>query len=157
MKRISIVLVASAALLATAACSKKGGDSAAKPATLKLPKVGLQIDVTGDSAMVSDGMGDKSNMVMGGDVGALTVEAADKAQTLDEGKDDAKDFSPKNLKDEKLADGWALTYDNTGSMGANYFVDVVRTIGGKPYKCSTTVSKPEQQQAALAACKSLRP
>ena len=166
MTRTTIVLFAAATLFATA-CKKKGddaaGSSAAKPTeaakgtAMKLPKVGLQIDITGDTAMVSDGMSDKSNMIMGGDVGALNIELADKAETLDEAKDEAKDFNPKDLKDEKLADGWAVTYSNTGSMGANYFVTVFRTIGGKNVKCSTTVSKPEQAQAALAACKTLRP
>ena len=164
MTRFSLVVAASAALLVTA-CSKKGGGSAAvagktaeapKVQTVKLPKVGLQIDLSADDiASVGDGMSDHSNMIIGNT--PLEIAALDKPETLDDAKDEAKDFNPKNLKDDKLADGWVLTYDNTGSMGANYFVDVVRTIGGKSYKCSTTVSKPEQQQAAVAACKTLRP
>ena len=64
-------------------------------------------------------------------------------------------YSPKNPKDEKLADGWAYTFENTGGMGTNYFVNVRRDIGGKSYWCETTASTPEQQTAALDFCKSL--
>ena len=56
---------------------------------------------------------------------------------------------------EKLADGWAYTFENKGDMGANYFVNVRRDIGGKPIWCETTASQPEQQTAALDFCKSL--
>ena len=66
-------------------------------------------------------------------------------------------FTPKNLKTETLPDGWVVTFDNKGSMGANFFVNVRRDIGGKSYKCSTTGSNADQEKAVLAACKSLRP
>ncbi len=162
MTRFTIVLFASAVLVTTA-CKKKedGGGASAKPAeakgaAVKLPKVGLQLDIAGET-MVSDGMGAQSNMVNGEAIGALEVEVAEKPQTLDEAKADAADYKPRNLKEEKLADGWALSYDNTGSMGTNYFVHVRRDLGGKSYTCSTTGSKPDQAQAVLAACKSLRP
>jgi hypothetical protein len=159
MTRISILLVS--ALFVTTGCSKKSGDAGAssgatKAAAVKLPKVALQIDVPGET-LVSDGMSAQSNLVNGESIGALEVDLADKPQTLDEAKADAADFKPRNLKEEKLADGWALTYENTGSAGTNYFVQVRRDIGGKTYTCSTTGSKPDQAQAVLAACKSLRP
>lgn len=161
MHRISIVLVA---CLATVACSKKddksssaaSGDKpaeATKSASTKLAKVGgLSIDFAGE---VSDAIGGEGVMIMGED-GVLTVEEAKKPQTLDEAKSDADMYSPKNLKADKLADGWTLTFDNSGSMGANYFVTVRRDIGGKTYTCSTTAPKEEQAKAVLAACKSLK-
>lgn len=96
-------------------------------------------------------------MIQGESVGAMQVEAMKTPKTLDEEKSDADMFSPKNLKAETLPDGWALTFDNKGSTGANYFVSVRRDIGGKSYKCSTTGSDPGQAKAVLAACKSLRP
>ncbi len=160
MTRFTIVLFASATLVTTA-CGKKSGDSgsgaaAAKATAVKLPKVGLQLDIAGET-MVSDGMEKVSNMVNGEAIGALEVDLADKPQTLDEAKTDAADFKPRNLKEEKLADGWALSYENTGSAGTNYFVRVRRDIAGKSYTCSTTGSQASQAQAVLAACKSLRP
>lgn len=160
-----VIAIASVALFATAckdhedaAAGAAAGKTveASKVQTVELPKVGLKIDLGAeDVASVADGMSPHSNMVIGST--PVEVDALDKAPTLDDEKSDAEAFSPKNFNSETLADGFVVTYDNTGSMGANYFVDVVRTIGGKPYKCSTTVSKPAQQQAAIAACKSLRP
>ncbi|HEY4117039.1 MAG TPA: hypothetical protein VGM56_04265, partial [Byssovorax sp.] len=121
-------------------------------AATKLPKTGLSIDFPGD---VSAAIGGDGDMVMG-ENGVLTVEIAKTKQTADEAKTDANDYSPKNFKSENLSDGWAVTYDNTGGMGANYFVTVQRDIGGKTYKCSTNQPKPEQAAAVLAACKSLK-
>jgi hypothetical protein len=65
-------------------------------------------------------------------------------------------YSPKDLKADALPDGYAVTFNNTGSMGKNFFVDVQRDIAGKTYHCSTTGSDADQAQAVLAACKSLR-
>ncbi len=155
MVRISIVFVAA---LAALGCSKKdGGGSGAgdgKPATLKLDKLGLQIDVPGEATVDKAIMGE-GNMVTGSGVGALTVEVA-KPQTMEEAKSDADMFTPKNLKADKLADGWALSFENKGGMGTNYFVDVRREIDGKSYKCSTTGGEASQAAAVLVACKTLR-
>ena len=151
-----------AASLLVACKGGDGGTSGAKateggkPAAVKLAKLGLQVDIAGE-ANVGDGIGDGSVMIQGGAVGALQVEAAKAPQTLEDAKSDASMFNGKNVKEEKLADGWLLTYDNSGSAGANFFVASSRTIGGKNYKCSTTVSDASQQAAAAAACKSLRP
>ncbi len=166
MNRISIVFVAVAAL--AAGCSKKEADKgggAAKtgesgggksgPAAVKLPKLGLALDAPGE-VRVDDAIGSEGHMLMGNGIGALTVEVAKEAQALDAAKEDAKMFTPANLKDETLPDGWALTFENKGSMGTNYWVDVRRTIDGKNYKCSATGSEASQAAAVLAACKSLR-
>ena len=159
MKQLTLLVMS---LAFVGACSKKDGDGAssskaaeAKPAAVKLDKLGVQLDISGDSS-VSDGLGANAQMITGEAIGAMQVEATDKPQTIDEAKSDAAMYSPKNLKADALADGWAVTYDNKGSMGANYFVTVRRDIGGKTYNCTTTGSKPEQATAVLAACKSLR-
>lgn len=161
MTRISILVIACALL---AGCNKKedGGAAAgkateAKPAgPTKLPKLGLSIDAPG-KVEVGDAIMGEGNMLTGSGVGALTVEIADKPQTLEEAKSDAEMYSPKNQHEEKLADGWVLTFENTGSMGKNYFVQVRRDIGGKTYSCSTTGGDSKQAAAVVTACKTLRP
>lgn len=143
--------------LSVVACSKKDGDGGGgggSPKATKLPKLGLQLDVPG-SVQLSDAIGGEGHMLMGTGVGAMHVEIMTEPQTLDQAKEDASMFTPKNLKEEKLADGWALTYENTGSMGKNYFVEVRRDIDGKSYKCGTTGSD-DRTQKVLAACKTLR-
>ena len=104
---------------------------------------------------LSDAIGGEGHMLMGEGIGAMSVTIEKEAKTLDQAKSDADMYSPKNLKEEKLADGWALTFENTGSMGKNYFVEVRRDIDGKSYSCSTT-SPDERAQKVLAACKTLR-
>src|SRR5438270_149706 len=143
-KQLVFVLVATLAACGgkkddkSSGSSGGGADKPAAAAGTKLAKVGgLTIDFPGD---VSDAIGGDGAMVMGED-GVLTVEEAKKPQTIDEAKSDADMYGPKNLKTEKLADGWALTFENSGSMGANYFVTVRRDIGGKTYTCSTTAPK----------------
>lgn len=144
------------AFVSVIGCSKKDGDgSGDKPAgPTKLPKLGLQLDVPG-SVEVSDAIGGEGHMLMGSGIGAMSVTIETEAKTLEQAKSDADMYSPKNLKEEKLADGWALTFENTGSMGKNYFVEVRRDIDGKSYACSTT-SPDDRAQKVLAACKTLR-
>ncbi len=159
MTRISILFIAA---LATTGCKKndEGGGAAGKTTEAKagpttLPKLGLSIDVPG-KVEVGDAIMGEGHMLQGAGIGALTVEIEAKPKTLEEAKSDSELYSPKNVKDEKLADGWALTFDNTGSMGKNYFVTVQREIGGKTYTCSTTGGEASQAAAVLAACKTLR-
>ncbi len=167
MSRFAFVLLA-AATLAAPACSKKDGgtggtasgakatdDKPAGGAATKLAKLD-NLTIEAGESQISDGMSANSVMLIGGDVGALTVEAAATPKSEADVKSDADSFSPKNYKVEKLADGYIATYDNTGSMGATFFVDGQRAIGGKTYHCSTAASKAEQQAAAIAACKSLK-
>jgi hypothetical protein len=148
MTRLSSVV----AVLVIAACSK-GGDS--KPKAVKLEQLGLTIDVPGEVRIDKAIMGE-GQMLMGASVGAMQVETPKEAQTLAQAKEDAQMYSPKNLKEETLSDGWVLTYENKGSMGSNYFVDVRRTIDGKSYKCWFTGGESSQATNVLAACKSLR-
>jgi hypothetical protein len=161
-RNITIALVASLALLGTA-CSKKDGGSAsgksaegAKKAT-KLPKVGLQLDIPGDVELGNGIGGDNATMLSGPGIGALQVDIPKTPQSLDEAKSDASMYSPKNLKSETLPDGFVLSFENKGSMGTNYWVQVRRDIGGKTYNCSTTGSDADQAKAVVEACKSLRP
>jgi hypothetical protein len=164
MKHISLVFVALAAL--AIGCSKKdSGDKAdnaaggkgggGAPAAVKLPKLGLALDAPG-AVKTEDAMMGEGHMLTGSGVGAMTVESAKATQTLDEAKEDAKMYSPANVKAEALPDGWAMTFENKGGAGTNYWVDVRRTIDGKNYKCGTTGSDAGQAAAVLAACKSLR-
>jgi hypothetical protein len=171
MIRASMFALAIASLTMFAGCGKKkddggsaktteksGGGGAAAPAAgpTKLPKLNLQIDVPG-KVEVGDAIMGEGHMLQGESIGAMQIEVAEKKKTLDDAKSDAEMYGPKDLKDETLPDGWAVTYSNTGSMGKNFFVDVQRDIGGKTYHCSTTGSEEKQQQAVLAACKSLKP
>ena len=161
MSRISIALVAVCALVSGCGSKKEGdkagagGGGGGAPAAVKLPKLGLALDAPGEIS-VGDAIASEGHMLQGAGVGAMSVEIAKTPQTLDEAKEDAKMYSPKNLKAEPLADGWLMTFENKGAAGANYWVDVRRTIDGKLYKCTTTGSDAGQAAAVLAACKSLR-
>lgn len=160
MIRASILFIALASLATTTACSKKdGGGSAGKAAEssgpTKLAKLGLTVDVPGE-ATVGDGVMGDGQSVTGENIGMMNIEVADRPMTLDEAKSEADMFTPKNLKPEKLADGWALSFENTGGAGANYFVEVRKEIGGKTYKCTTTQGDKDRAAAVLAACKTLK-
>jgi hypothetical protein len=163
MIRISILTITLATLTITGCKSKddSGGSGGATKATeakggpTALPKLGLQIDVPG-KVTIGDALLGEGHMLQGSGVGAMQVELASKAQTLGEAKEDADMYSPKNVQAETLADGWALTYENTGGAGKNYFVKVQREIDGKAIACSTTGGNAGQAQAVLAACKTLR-
>jgi hypothetical protein len=144
-------------LLVAASCKNKEGAPAAsddnKPAApAKLAKFGLTIEAGGE---VSDGIGGDGYMI-GTPSGAVVLVTAGKPHTLDEAKSDASMYNAKNLKAESLPDGWALTFDNTGPAGASFFVQVGRTLDGKPYRCETTAASAAQSAAVLAACKTLK-
>lgn len=141
----------------------KPGD--AKPADapkvagpLDLPKLGLKGDAP-EGTEVKDAIGGGAgHMLMGSGGFAASVEVASdtRPKTADDAKKEADMYTPKNLKDEKLADGWAITFDNEGGMGKNFFVNVRREIDGKSIWCETTSSTPEQAATVLAFCKSLK-
>lgn len=139
--------------LILAACS---GGGAAKTAPLDLPKLGLKADAPAEST-VNDAIMGTGHMIMGPGLVVNVAEASDsQPKTADDAKKEAEMFTPKNLKDEKLADGWVVTFDNEGSMGKNFFAQVRRDIGGKAIWCETTASQPEQQTNAVNFCKSLK-
>ncbi|HTR51123.1 MAG TPA: hypothetical protein VMJ10_10490 [Kofleriaceae bacterium] len=133
--------------------SGKTAEKAGGSTSTKLDQLGgLTIDFAGSVGKAIGGDG----VMIQGDNGIVTIEEVKAPKKVEDAKSDADMYSPKNYKEEKLADGYALTYENSGSMGANYFVDVQRTIAGKTYHCSTTGNSADQQQAVLAACKSLK-
>ena len=158
-KHIMLVL----AVLAFAGCGGKkddGAPSAGKSAEKKTGGGATKLDQLGGLTIDFNGSVDKAiggdGVMIQSESGVVTVEEVKTPKKIEDAKSDADMYSPKNYKEEKLADGYALTYENSGSMGANYFVDVQRTIAGKTYHCSTTGSSAGQQQAVLAACKSLK-
>lgn len=155
MIRASLLLIALTFAVGPACKGKEGGGKAESKGPTKLPKLGLEVDAPGGPE-VGDAIMGEGHMLQGSGIGAMTVEVAEKPQTMEEAKSDADMYSPKNLKAEKLADGWLVTFDNKGSMGANFFVTVQREIAGKTYKCTTTGSDAGQAAAVVAACKSLR-
>jgi len=133
------------------------GDSKSEVAdaeTTKLDKVGLTAMVPAGS-VVSDGLTGDGVMIMGSAPVNIGEVTAMDAKTMAAAKREAAGFKPTNLKEEKLADGWMLSFENTGSLGTNYWLQSVRTIGGKQFKCDTTVTNNEQLAAARAVCKSL--
>ncbi len=145
---------------APAASAAPAADSAAAPAggpnMVALTKLNLKAEVPAGTeakdAIVGDGI------VLQGPGLVATVEAAtdSRPKTLADAKKDADMYAPKNLKEEILPDGWALTFDNEGGLGKMYWVESRREIGGKAIWCETTASQPEQENA-LKACKSLKP
>lgn len=138
---------------------KKGDDKKADAkkeeaaGDLALPKTALKGTAPAGST-VSDMMG--SDMVRGPGLVA-TVKAVDgDAVTIEKAKEDADMYSPENMKEEKLDDGFVLSFTNKGGMGTNYWVQAFRTIGDKQFECSTTASEEAQQTNAIAFCKSLK-
>ena len=132
-----------------------GGAAEAAGGDVALPDLDLQIAVPAGSR-VGAAIGAEGHMITGPGL-ALTVSPATDGspETLDAAKEDAEMYSPTNVQEETLEDGWVLTYENTGGMGSNYFVTVRRTIGETTIMCSTTASSAEQQAAAVEACKSI--
>jgi len=165
--RFSFALVAIVALVGVAACGKDKGKSADKsggaanqadaPATktFTLAQVdNLKVELPA-GANISKGVG-SGVMIMAPDlVVSISRAGSSTAKTLDAAKKDAQMFKPQKLKAEKLSDGFALTFENKGGLGRNYFVRVVRVIGGKAYSCTTTASRPAQKANALKVCKTL--
>jgi len=177
MKTLLLLSFASFTLTTVAGCSKPSGDApsgavtttsananapGAKattgtdgPKVITLTKFGLKGSAPGETEDPIIGDGDPA-MVM---ASAFTVNVWEAKATdpkkLKDGQEASKLFNPKNSQSETLPDGWALTYENTGSAGTNYFVSVRREIGGKGYMCETAQSTPEQQKKSLAFCKSL--
>lgn len=135
--------------------AKAGGEPAAAGG-LAIDKLKLKADAP-EGTTVGDGIGE-GVMVQGPGLVAMVEVASDtRPKTEDDAKKDADMYSPKNLQSEKLADGWVVTFDNEGSAGKNFFVNVRRDIGGKAYWCETTAPSEEQAANAVAFCKSLKP
>jgi hypothetical protein len=136
------------------------GGKAAEPAgaagPVDLTKLGLKADAPAGTS-IGDAIIGEGVMAQGpGLVVNVEVASDTRPKTEEDAKKEAEMYTPKNFKSEKLEDGFAVTFDNEGGMGANFFVNVRRDIGGKTYWCETTASSAEQQANALAFCKSLK-
>jgi hypothetical protein len=132
-------------------------ESAQKTSATKLEKLGVQLDIQGE-ALVGDGLDKTSQMVNATSLGALLVSEVGKssAKTLKAAKSEAGLFKPRNVQGETQADGYWLTFENTGSMGTNYWVKTRKQLGAKSYECGATVDTADKAAAALSACKTLR-
>ena len=141
--------------LAFALACGGGAADGGKKSSVDLTKLGLKMDAP-EGSTASDGiMG--GVMVQGPNLVVTVDEASDtRPKTAEDAAKEADMYSPSNPKSEKLSDGFAFTFENTGGAGKNYWVNVRRDIGGKSYWCETPSSSPEQQANALAACKSLK-
>lgn len=138
-----------------AAASTGTGKAAAAAKVIKIAKLGLQGSAPGETEEPLIGDGDPIMIAAGGfTVNVSAAKPTDPAKIADE-QEVAKTFNAKNVKTETLPDGWAVTFQNTGSAGDNFFVSVRRDIGGKPYMCETTQNNVEQQKKSLDFCKSL--
>ena len=130
--------------------------SAAKSSVKELGSTGLKGAVPAGGNVSKAPIGGGVMVRAPGLVVTVAKAKASRPKTLEAAKKGAEMYTPKNIKTEKLDDGWVFTFENKGSMGKNYFVQVRREIGGSAYWCSTTAHKPEQQKNALAFCKSLK-
>jgi hypothetical protein len=140
----------------SAAPGGKGAEAkAGGPKVINIPKLGLKGSAPGETEEPI--IGDGEPILIAASKFTVTVGEAKATdpKTVKDAEGAAELWTPKNMKSEKLADGWVLTYENSGSAGANYFVNTRRDIGGKAYLCDTMQSTPEQQKAALDFCKSL--
>jgi hypothetical protein len=175
--KTTLLVAALAALTTVAACKKDdkdagGGSGKAKetdqeakePAKAKgsaqaIDAFGLAFDGPSDVQINDMTMGSaKTYMVMGTGLVFSVAEPSDiSPKTLEEAVEASKIYDGATItKQEKTADGYHLEFNNKGSMGANYFVEIRRTIGEKPYVCSTTAPDAAMASAAVAACQSLR-
>ena len=140
--------------------SATSGDAPAAPAAGKatdIAKFGLKAELP-DGATVGDAIIGDGVMIMGGGLGALTIDVATDMTpktAADQQKEDEM-FTPTNSKVETLPDGWTVTFENQGGAGTNYWMHGRRTIGGKDYYCGYTGISDDQRTKATAACKSLK-
>ena len=135
----------------------KAADAPKAGGSVDLPKLGLKGDAPAETEVKDAIGGGNGHMLQGpGLVVSAEIASDSRPKTVEDAKKEADMYTPKNLKEEKLADGWAITFDNEGGMGKNYFVNVRRDIDGKAIWCSTMQSTAEQQTNALNFCKSLK-
>jgi hypothetical protein len=133
---------------AAAAAEAPAGD-------VDLPRFGLKIAVPAGATVGEAIVGEGHMITAPGLVVTVQAPGSFSPENLEAAKEAAQMFSPTNVREETLADGFALTYENTGGMGTNYFVVVRRTLGDKTVMCETTAMSAEQQASALEACKSI--
>lgn len=134
----------------------EGGDVALESETKTFEKIGLTAELPAMSTVSDPIGGGEGVMIVGAAPVNIMVAKADDPKTVDDAKKAAEMFKPENFKDEKLDDGWLVTYENKGSMGTNYWLEARREIDGKAYRCHTSVMKDAQRKSAIDICKSLK-
>lgn len=126
----------------------------AGPTNHKFAGLGLQVDLPpGWSVSAS---ADDMIALQGPDV-VMTIHP--EGEMLPKTSDEAAGMAgivgpPKNLKEDKLADGWAVTYESAQGAGKGY---IHRKIGDKKIWCQPTAMKAEKLPDAVNVCKGLRP
>lgn len=92
-------------------------------------------------------------------VNVIGLDEMDPPLTLEKGIADTKlglsEDGWRNLKTEKLKDGWVITTEG-GEWGDTFPVKVRRDLGGQVLSCSGEANSRDRQREIVAACKSLR-
>jgi hypothetical protein len=145
------VLLISIALIS---CKNKEPDASGPPKPVTLDKFGLQLDLPGKVRHIAPHLDDDTLSITGKEFGEIFVGLEKTPTTLEKLQQDA---TRSNFKSETLGDGFAATYDYTMGSTKASSVAVHRTIGGKPFSCAANSTDKAWLDAAMAACKSLRP
>ena len=149
---------------AAAAKTVPAAPSAEKPGVLaakRLTDLPLQADLAPSWKMtpqrVDPGGGVELTSVTGNVMIVRDGVSGMKKTTLEDTRDQIGKESPpaEDVREEKLADGWVLSYKVPGILPQHAVV--VRTIAGAAYRCVITTEKADEQQAGIDVCKSLRP
>lgn len=141
-------------LVCALACGGGGGSDRGGQG-LALARLGLKMDAPAGST-ASDGV--MGGVLVEGPGLTVTVDEAlaTRPKLAEEAEKEAEMYNPQQAKVERLADGFVFTFENSGDLGKNYWVQVRREIGGRSYWCESTTASPEQQATATAACLSLK-
>ena len=136
---------------------KTGELAEATTRPLDLPKLGLKAVGPAESA-AGDVVGGGTGHLVQGPGLVVSVELATDThpKTLADDKKESEMYTPRNARDEALADGWVHTFENQGDAGKNYHVHVRRELDGKSIWCSAMVDDQAKADNALAFCKSLK-
>ena len=154
MKRTTVSAGLAALVLVALACSKEGEDGSVTMALDGLSELEARVPAETRVAKNAVGVG----VMLKGPGVSMTIgpfRDGDPA-TLDAAKENAEAYSPVNVEEEKLADGYILTYENEGSMGTNYWLVGRREIEDVAYVCGVRSPQKAHQQSAIAICKSLQ-
>ena len=117
--------------------AEAGGD-------LALGDWGLQVAAPAGSN-VRDAIVGEGYMVQGPGLVMTIAEAGDSDPAdLAGAKSEHEMYTPQNIQEEELEDGYILTFTNTGGMGDNYWVVGRRSVGDKTLMCKTTANSAEQ-------------
>lgn len=158
MRNAALVVVAGFALVLgglALGCKDSGEGGGGGTSAQKVGELPLLADLPEDAVLSKAPVGE-GVMVQAANVTMVIAPAKDAAKTLAAAKSDAEMYSPKNIQEETLPDGWVLMFENEGGGGKTWWLQGLRTIEGKGWECSVTSPQAEHQKTGLAICKSLR-